>query len=186
MVRIPTKRGGDCRAILSSLCLESLMMKKLYQIISSIFENISTIFLVCILITVILQVFFRYVARIVVPWTEEFARYLCIWMVFMGAVAAIAKETHIRVTFIIDRIPVRVRHVFELFSYSVVFLFNLIIFLGSIQLIELNWGQQAVTFPVSVGVLYLAITVSSFFILLFLLMLGFKKLKTIIFDIEIS
>jgi TRAP-type C4-dicarboxylate transport system permease small subunit len=104
----------------------------------------------------------------------------------MGAVAAIAKETHIRVTFIIDRIPVRVRHVFEVFSYGVVFLFNLIIFLGSIELIKLNWGQQAVTFPVSVGVLYLAVTVSSFFILLFLLMLGFKRLKTIIFDNEIS
>lgn len=165
---------------------ESISMKKLYQIVSNLFENISTIFLVCILLTVFLQVFFRYVARIVVPWTEEFARYLCIWMVFMGAVAAIAKEAHIRVTFILDRIPARVRNGFELFSYGVVFLFNLVIFLGSIQLIQLNWGQQAVTFPVSVGVLYLAITVSSFFILLFLFILGVKRLRMIFVNTETS
>lgn len=160
-------------------------MKKLYQLLSRLFENLSTFFLVCILITVILQVFFRYVARMVVPWTEEFARYLCIWMVFMGVAAAVAKEAHIRVTFIIKLIPEKVRSGFELFSFGVVFLFNLIIFLGSIELMKLNWGQQAVTFPVSVGVLYLAIAVSSFFILLFLIFLGFNLLRRIFSKAEV-
>ncbi|MBW1695684.1 MAG: TRAP transporter small permease [Deltaproteobacteria bacterium] len=151
-------------------------MKKLYGFASNLFESLSTIFLACILTTVILQVFFRYVARIVVPWTEEFARYLCIWMVFMGAAAAVAKETHIRITFVLDRMPEKIRLAFEVLSLVIVFLFNLILFLGSIDLIRLNWGQQAVTFPVSVAVLYLAIAVSSFFILVFLLVLCFNRL----------
>ena len=66
-------------------------MKKVYKVIADSFEYTSTFFLLCILIVVILQVFFRYVAEIVVPWTEELARYLCIWMVFMGATAAVQK-----------------------------------------------------------------------------------------------
>ena len=152
-------------------------MKRAYRFVSNFFESFSTFFLFCILVVVILQVFFRYVAQIVVPWTEEFARYLCIWMVLMGAVAAMAKEVHIRVTFIIDRIPERIRNGFELFSYTVVFVFNLVIFLGSIQLIELNWAQEAVTFPVSVGVLYLAVTVSSLFVMLFILVLGYRRIR---------
>jgi len=156
-------------------------MKRMYNFISNLFESFSTLFLAAILIVVILQVFFRYVARVVVPWTEESARYMCIWMVFMGAVAAIAKEAHIRVTFIIDRIPKKIRDVFVLFSYAAVFFFNLIIFFGSIDLIRLNWAQQAVTFPVSVGVLYLAITVSSFFVMLFLAVLAYRKIHTIIY-----
>ena len=155
-------------------------MKKLYAFVSGFFESSSTLFLVGILVVVILQVFFRYVARIVVPWTEEFARYLCIWMVFMGAVAAMAKEAHIRVTFIIERIPEKVRNGLELFSYAVVFVFNLIIFLGSIELIQLNWAQEAVTFPVSVGVLYLAVTVSSFFVMLFLLVLFYRRIQVML------
>ena len=161
-------------------------MRRLYQIVSGFFENLSTFFLVCILITVILQVFFRYVARIVVPWTEEFARYLCIWMVFMGAVAAVAKEAHIRVTFIIDRIPEKIRNGFELFAYGVVFLFNWIVFFGSLELMKLNWAQEAVTFPISVGVLYLAIAVSSFFVMVFLVGLTFRRIRNFVSGSETS
>jgi TRAP-type C4-dicarboxylate transport system permease small subunit len=159
---------------------EKDIMKKAYQVIADSFEYTSTFFLLCILIVVILQVFFRYVAQIVVPWTEELARYLCIWMVFMGATAAVAKSAHIQVTFIIDRVPNKIRNVFDLFSLVVVFLFNLIVFLGSIQLVQMNWGQQAVTFPASIGVLYLSITISSFFILLFLIVQLIVKMKEVL------
>ncbi len=100
----------------------------------------------------------------------------------MAAVAAMAKEAHIRITFIIDRIPEKLRIVFLLFSDAVVFLFNLIVFLGSIELIQLNWAQQAVTFPLSVGVLYLAITISSFFIMMFLIVLSCRRVRSMISD----
>jgi TRAP-type C4-dicarboxylate transport system permease small subunit len=155
------------------------MIKKLSKIISFSFETVSVVFLVCVLATVILQVFFRYVARIVVPWTEEAARYFCIWMVFMGAVAAVAQEAHIKITFLVERVPKLAMHLFSLLSYCVVFLFNIIILLGSIQLVMLNWGQEAVTFPISVGVLYLAITVSSATILILLIFIIVQRLKTI-------
>jgi hypothetical protein len=46
-----------------------LTLKKIYQLLSYLFETIATFFLIAILITVILQVYFRYVARIVVHWT---------------------------------------------------------------------------------------------------------------------
>ncbi len=153
-------------------------MKRLSKIISHSFETISVVFLVCVLVTVILQVFFRYVARIVVPWTEEAARYFCIWMVFMGAAAAVAQEAHIKITFLVERVPKRVMHLFSLLSYCVVFVFNVIIFFGSVQLVQLNWGQEAVTFPISVGVLYLAITVSSATILILLTLIIVDRLRT--------
>lgn len=155
------------------------MMRKLSKIISHSFETVSVVFLVCVLVTVILQVFFRYVARIVVPWTEEAARYFCIWMVFTGAAAAVAQEAHIKITFLVERVPKLARHLFSLLSYGVVLLFNVIILLGSIELVKLNWGQEAVTFPISVGVLYLAITVSSAAILILLVFIIVERLKTI-------
>ncbi len=154
-------------------------MKKTYQVFADLFEYCSTFFLVCILVIVILQVFFRYVAQIIVPWTEESARYVCIWMVFMGATAAVAKGAHIRVTFIVDRVPEKIRYIFDLFSLIVVLLFNLITLFGSIQLVQLNWNQQAVTFPISIGVLYLSITTSSFFILIFLAIQTVIRLKSL-------
>jgi len=153
-------------------------MKKLYQKVPNLFEILSMIFLAGILLAVVLQVFFRYVAQLTVPWTEEVARYLGIWMVFMGAAVAVAHEAHIKITFFLERLPDGVRKIFNLSIDGVMFLFTLIVFLGSIQLIRLNWAQEAVTFPMSVGVLYLAIAISSGFILIFLTVLMGTKLRT--------
>jgi len=161
-------------------------MKKPFQYASFIFEYLATIFLASIMVIVVLQVIFRYVIQIVVPWTEEMSRYLCIWMVFMGATAAVAKKSHICVTFVVDRAPEKLRYFFNLFSLLVVWIFNLIVFLGSIELVRLNWGQQAVTFPVSIGVLYLSITLSSFSILVFLLIQIYLQFKAHPFRTDIE
>jgi TRAP-type C4-dicarboxylate transport system permease small subunit len=155
-------------------------MRRLYNILSNCFENLSSIFLAGVLLAVVLQVFFRYVAGIPVPWTEESARYLGIWMVFMGAAAAIAKETHIKITFILERFPARTKVLFELFIDLIMFLFSAIVLSGSIELIGLNWEQEAVTFPLSVGTLYLAIAVSSGFVMIFLIFLIGKKARTLL------
>lgn len=131
----------------------------------------------CILFTVVLQVFFRYVMRIAVPWTEETARYLCIGMVFVGVVALVAQENHIRITFILNRVPKKINYFLSLLAYICTLIFNVIVFLGSIHLVRLNWEQKAVTLPISVGVLYLTAGISSFFILILLPFLIIKKLK---------
>jgi TRAP-type transport system small permease protein len=123
------------------------------------FEALAMLFLSGVLIAVVLQVFFRYVAQIAVPWTEEATRYLGIWMVFMGSVAAMAQGSHIAVTVLVERFPERLRRLVERFGALAMFVFLLIVFLGSLQLIRLNWEQEAVTFPVSVAVLYVAVAV---------------------------
>ncbi|NIS62415.1 MAG: hypothetical protein GTO13_17465, partial [Proteobacteria bacterium] len=63
---------------------------------------------------------------------------------------------------------------------GIVLIFNIIILLGSIELVKLNWGQEAVTFPISVGVLYLAITVSSGVILILLILIIAGRLRTML------
>lgn len=135
--------------------------------LSDLLETLATLFLAGVLATVVLQVFFRYVARIAVPWTEEATRYLGIWMVFMGAAAAAAQGAHIAVTVLVERLPQPLKRSAALLATSMALLFNLIVFLGSLQLIRLNWEQEAATFPVSVGVLYLALAVSAGTSLLF-------------------
>lgn len=131
-------------------------------------EGLAMIFLAGVLGAVVLQVFFRYVAGVVAPWTEEATRYLGIWMVFMGAAAAVAQGAHIAVTVVLERLPEWLEGGARLLALAAALLFNLIVLLGSLQLIRLNWEQQATTFPVSVAVLYLAVAISSGVSLVFL------------------
>lgn len=127
--------------------------------LSAVFEILATVFLGGVLTTVVLQVFFRYVAQVAVPWTEEATRYLGIWMVFMGAVAAVAQGSHIAVTVLVERFPRGIRTAVDRLASLAVLGFLAIVLLGSLQLIRLNWEQEAVTFPVSVAILYVSVAI---------------------------
>jgi TRAP-type C4-dicarboxylate transport system permease small subunit len=60
-------------------------------------------------LTIILQIFSRYIMKNPLPWTEELARYLMIWMVFMGASCVIKKWDNIYVDFFINLLNKRHR-----------------------------------------------------------------------------
>ncbi|WP_116082452.1 TRAP transporter small permease [Tropicimonas sp. IMCC34011] len=44
-----------------------------------------------------------------VSWTEEVARFLLVWLTFLGATLALAEKRHIAVTIVTDRLPAGLR-----------------------------------------------------------------------------
>ncbi len=63
-------------------------------------EVLMAIFLCGIVIMMTTHVFFRYVMRTPLTWTEEATRYMFIWFVFMGFSYSIRNDAHIRVNII--------------------------------------------------------------------------------------
>jgi len=61
--------------------------------------------LFALLVVGTLQVTSRYTGLMFVPWTEEVARLLFVWVVWIGAAAAIFRGSHIRFDFLIERLP---------------------------------------------------------------------------------
>ena len=61
------------------------------------------------LVVITAQVLCRYVLNDSLVWTEELARYLFVWITFIGAALAVKEGTHIRVALIVDRLPSNVR-----------------------------------------------------------------------------
>ena len=60
----------------------------------------------CVLIA---QVLSRYLLPYPLAWTEELARFLFLWIVFLGAAYLFRGNNHIAITFFIDMFPRRVR-----------------------------------------------------------------------------
>ena len=60
-------------------------------------------------IIIILQVFMRYLFLCSLSWSEEVARYLMIWVSFLGASLALKMGFHIGVEFVVTRIPKNVK-----------------------------------------------------------------------------
>jgi TRAP-type C4-dicarboxylate transport system permease small subunit len=56
-------------------------------------------------LVILIQVFFRYVIYLPVPWTAELAKYLMVWMGMLGAVAALRQGRHIGVRVLVERLP---------------------------------------------------------------------------------
>jgi TRAP-type transport system small permease protein len=52
-----------------------------------------------------LQVTSRYTGLMFAPWTEEVARLLFVWVVWIGAAAAVFRGSHIRFDFLVERLP---------------------------------------------------------------------------------
>jgi TRAP-type C4-dicarboxylate transport system permease small subunit len=56
-------------------------------------------------IVVLLGVFFRYVVRQPLSWSEEVARYLMIWAASLAVSIGIMRREHLGITFLINRFP---------------------------------------------------------------------------------
>lgn len=68
-------------------------------------SGIVTVSLLAMIIVVFLQVFSRYVIHSSLPWSEELARYLMTWAVFIGASIGAKEGVHIGVAAFVNLLP---------------------------------------------------------------------------------
>jgi TRAP-type C4-dicarboxylate transport system permease small subunit len=119
-------------------------------------------------VSLILQIFFRYVFAVVAPWTEELARFACIWAVFLGTAVCFEEGTHIKLDYITARASGKtIKRILLLANIFVTSTFLVVVFYGSILLVEVGWADVATTVPVRMGMVYLVVPVSMACIALF-------------------
>lgn len=64
-------------------------------------ENLAALCLGGLLVTLFLQVFTRFITRDPLSWTEEAARYLYVYVVFLGSSAAVTERSHVAIDFFV-------------------------------------------------------------------------------------
>ena len=87
---------------------------KIWEGYNKVNEVLSNVILVAITIIVFMGVAARYVFRAPFEWSDEFAIYGFIWLCFLGSALAEKKDTHFRVTFLVDKMGPRLRLVIEI------------------------------------------------------------------------
>jgi TRAP-type C4-dicarboxylate transport system permease small subunit len=93
---------------------------KLMDFLDDVVQKLSISIAGLMTVTVGLQVLSRYVMKYPLVWTEELARYLMIWMVFIGASSIIKKWNNIYVDFFINKLTERIRTVMILIEKCVI------------------------------------------------------------------
>lgn len=137
--------------------------------LESLVRNLAAGFLSLVVIVVLVGVVARYVLNISLPWSEEVARLLLVWLTFLGAAAATAQRSHIRVDTIYARFNGRRRKVIEATS----------ILLSLLTLVLLIWASRGLFGPsaatvspgsgIQAGWTRIALPIAAFLMIVFLL-----------------
>ena len=120
----------------------------------------ATILFIGMCALVVLQVIARKFFEPLV-WSEELARYIFIWVAFLGWVIATQNKSHIRISFIHDRSGPKTRLCLDLFANLAVIVFSLIFVINGWRLMQNNLDIETVTLFFNFWVVYLVISISA-------------------------
>ncbi|MCL6614828.1 MAG: TRAP transporter small permease [Firmicutes bacterium] len=132
-------------------------------------ENaVASIVVVAMVVVLSLQVLSRYLFNAPLYWSEELARFIFIWSVFLGAAMAFRRGTHMSVDLITgSRLPGRVRAALVLFSKVVVTAFSLFLIQIGAKFAQRMLLISSPAIGVRLGVVYAILPLSAILSVLF-------------------
>lgn len=124
---------------------------------------------------VIVSVFFRYVLNSSLVWSEEAARYLDAWLIFLGLSIAHSTGSHVRIGLLFEKVPPRMRRYVEALSESVLLALLLTLAYFGLQLVLANFdrGQTTPALRISIAWIYLSVPVG-------LLLMGLQSVERLL------
>jgi TRAP-type C4-dicarboxylate transport system permease small subunit len=135
------------------------LLSSLNKRLNSITTGVVIFFAIAMTVIVGYQVFRRYVMNASLIWSEEAARYLMVWITFLGSSVALSRDGHIKVTIAIDRLPKRSFHLVALGSYAVVSFTLLVITSYGLKLAITNMHQLSPALQMPIGIVYFCLPI---------------------------
>ena len=108
-------------------------------------------------VLVFVNVVTRYLFRFSIPWAEEVAGYLLVWMAYLGAGLALREGRHVAVTVVQRALPERIARPLRAILVVVTFAFVILLAYAGIRYARLAWPQKTPILRAPLGAVYLAI-----------------------------
>ena len=96
-----------------------------------------------------------------VGWTEEVARFLMIWLTFLGAALAWHQGKHIAVTFLADAVPRTPRHIIQITALSVTCGFAVALAWLGLAYMDMSSFQRSPALRIQMTYIYAVIPLSA-------------------------
>lgn len=111
--------------------------------------------------------------------TDEIPGYLLVWLSFLGAYLAERKNLHIKFDLLIESLPSRLKNIFQIIPNLMSVVFFGILFYFSILMINIDGSTYIETIDISQGIFMMIFPISSFLIIIALLINIYKEFKCI-------
>lgn len=137
-------------------------MKNLKKFVKNLDGYFCAILLAIMLIVLFYQVIMRYIFKNSPAWSEELARYIFVWFIFIGASYAVKEQAHIKIDAALNLFPRKARRFVVVIGIVIWCVYCLIItYYSSIFTHDLFVaGQISTATKIKMWTIYLAVPVS--------------------------
>lgn len=132
-------------------------MTHLMRALDWILDRVTLVLLTVLLLVVGGQIFSRYVLNHSLFWSEELARYLFIYLVFLGAAIVLRREGHIQVSFFVEQLPPGLRRAVAVLVNLLLLGFVGIVLVQSVRLALMVWTVPTAALLIPWTLVYLGI-----------------------------
>lgn len=135
--------------------------------IDNILEKLVLIILVLMLVSVVWQVFSRFVLRAPSTITDEISSFSLIWVGLLGAAYAAGKNLHLAIDLIPEDVVKKRQSLFNgIVFISIAFFAFTVMVIGGFRLVQLSFqfGQTSATLEIPLGFIYLVVPISGILI----------------------
>ncbi|GGK34421.1 putative TRAP transporter small permease protein [Caldalkalibacillus thermarum] len=131
-------------------------MNKMVRVLNGLLNGIITVIFSSMVLLVFVNVVLRYVLDSGITWSEEFARFLFVYIVFLGAIVAHKEKAHLGVDLLVGSLPLGLQKaVYALINFIVIAVLYLFVD-GALKMYQLNINNFAPATGISLSVLYVA------------------------------
>ena len=135
-------------------------LKKVRSLINKMVERLCVIIVITMVIVVAAQVFWRYALSNSLSWSEELARYLFIWLTFLGAEVTLRRKGHVAFDSIVKLLKGMTSLIVRVLIDLIIIGFSLIVLVSGWQLVNATWNQPSPALGISMGYVYIVIPVA--------------------------
>jgi len=152
-------------------------------VLKKLFDNIEEYIIIVLLPVMVVVVFTstmtRYLQLFAIPWSEELARYIMVWLAYIGASLGIKKGAHLGIDALVSALPPKLRIVLVFVRTGVILLFTALVVFYSFQIIshQQRIGQISPAMLIPIWWAYLAVPVGCF-------MMGIRSIQVVVADIR--
>lgn len=129
-------------------------------VMDAIMQRVAFAALAAMILIITLQIVFRVFFQ-ALSWSEEAARYLLVWLTFLGAAIAFKHGRHIAVTFVVEALPAPLRRGVRALALLASMLFFGVVAVTGCSYMAMQAAQVSASLRLSMGAVYAVIPAAS-------------------------
>jgi len=140
-------------------------LKKLFD---NLEEYVLMVLFPIMVVVVFVATMVRYLTNFPLPWSSEVARYVMVWLAYIGASLGIKKNAHLGVEIVVSLLPDVLKKFFGYIRTAMIILFNVLVIYFTFQIIQNQIATEQLSPALRIPIYwaYLAIPAGAFLMII--------------------